>query len=162
MTYQPQPFKPGEAPPTKPAERRGPYVRTPAMCQSIRDRRIGQYLRVSAKDMTEPERAWVGAMVDAEGSVLQATSKRNGRIYWRLSVEMVGNGPEYMSAFLRLTGVGTIRYRTREQREHPFYTWGVWRYLDILSLAQQCALYSIKFQRVLKEGVDGKLSAPAF
>ena len=161
MTYQPQHFAPGEAPATKPGGR-GSYTRTPAMCQSIRERRTGQFFPVSAKEMTDSERAWVGAMVDAEGSVLQATDARNGRTYWRLSIEMVGNGPEYMSALLRATGVGTVRYRIREWQHHEFFVWGVWRYLDILSLARQCAPYSIKLQRVLKEGDDGKLPAAAF
>jgi len=139
---------------------RGKYTRTPAIRQKIREAHLGVYTPATALEMTEPERAWVGALVDAEGTVIQQADTRNNQPHWRLSVEMLG--PEYMSALLRATGVGTIRCRVREGRQHPFFTWGVWRYLDILSLAQQCALYSIKFQRVLKEGYDGKLPAPAF
>ena len=146
--------------PVGPQMPRGVYTRTPQNRGNIRAARLGSYITMSARNMTEPERAWVGAMVDAEGSVLQSIDTRNRLPHWRLSVEMLE--PEYMSALLRATGVGNIYYRRRPQRQHPFFTWGVWRYLDILSLARQCAPYSIKLQRVLKGGDDGRLPASAF
>ncbi len=119
---------------------------------------MGYQLRpCEVREMTEPERAYIGAMIEGEGNVRlynahkSCAACRTGGGHWRITV--VNTDVEIISALLRATGVGRITRRTPEKLENkPCYSWFVGRYNDILSLVRQSARYSTKLQQVTESG----------
>lgn len=88
--------------------------------------------------MTEVEKAWVGAMVEAEGYV----GFYNGR--WRIGV---GNtDPEIISAILRATGVGLVSIQKGTNK--PIIHWSSQRYNDVINLSNQLKDYCMKVRKI--------------
>lgn len=103
----------------------------------------------TAKEMTEIERAWVGAFIEADGTVF-ATTQASGRTR-RFTIGAVQLEIDPIATLLRVTGVGSVsRVRNGEGR-NPVWRWIVGAYEDALSIAEQCAPYSWKLQRILPE-----------
>lgn len=97
------------------------------------------------REMSIDERAWVGAMIEAEGSV----GKPYGQYrQWRITV--VNTDPEILSALLRATGVGIVGLKTRAKQwqRKPCFGWSVQAQLDVAGIVNQCAPYSMKLQQV--------------
>lgn len=93
--------------------------------------------------LTPVEAAWLGAFFDAEGSV---NKEKHGKKY-RLKV--INTEVEFISAFLRLTGVGSIAYREPPQPHHkPCLTWHLTAKNDVLEFVRQCAPYSLKLRTI--------------
>ena len=108
------------------------------------------FLRKSEiREMTEPERAYIGAMIDAEGWVGKMKNRVN---LWRVFIS--NTDPEIISAILRATGGGTVRadsYSVQGKSvlgTKPIFTWGTSRQNNLYSLVDQCASYSMKLQRI--------------
>jgi hypothetical protein len=99
--------------------------------------------------MTEAEAAWVGAFIEADGSVAQ---KPNGD--WTLNVSQ--QNVEIMSALFRITHVGSIHLRYPEGSQHlgltarrDLWTWQVQTQIEVQDIATRCQSYSEKLQKVL-------------
>lgn len=96
--------------------------------------------------MALDEQAWIGAMIEAEGSV----SKPYGpHLQWRIGV---GNTDlEIISALLRVTGVGTIHLQPPSKLgRKTCWTWQVQAANDVAAIVKQCAPYSMKLRRIEK------------
>ena len=97
------------------------------------------------KEFSEIEAAWIGALIEGEGSV-----GSDGRDHMKVTV--TNTDPEVLSAFLRVLGTGHIyphhKNRTRNNHTKPCYTWQISRRVDILYLVQRCFHYSTKLQRL--------------
>lgn len=95
----------------------------------------------SIREMAEIERAWLGAMVEAEGSVgFYNTNGRHG--HWRVTI--ANKDPEVISAALRLTRIGSVC-----PRPSGVLYWVVDRRNDVRLLAEQLAPYCMKVRRIL-------------
>jgi hypothetical protein len=103
--------------------------------------RTGQFITSRLRPLTEIEASWLGAMVDAEGSVVR---RPNGRYRFMF----VNTEVEYISAFLRLTGVGSISVKTSEGRL-LCYSWEMGAENEVKAFAQAISLYSLKARKVL-------------
>ena len=105
------------------------------------------YIKPSqVRQMAPDERAWVGAMIEAEGSVMVNPSHSNHKA----KIMVANTDPEILSALLRATGVGHVGLKTesRQWQRKPCYTWQVQAQLEARDIALQCAPYSMKLQRV--------------
>ena len=102
----------------------------------------GRYRPAQLRDMTEAEAAYVGAMIDGEGTVY---FHPNGGI----KVQFVNTNVEYVSAFLRATGVGRVHCRRGDERKLDLFIWQINAHNDVVALAERCSMYSTKLQRVL-------------
>jgi hypothetical protein len=92
--------------------------------------------------MRAVECAWVGAFIDAEGSVGLAKPWKDA---WQIALQITE--PEYVSTLLRFTGVGNVSYSNpRGISKLPQYRWSVTAKLDIETLLRQLAPYSLKAQ----------------
>ena len=99
-----------------------------------------------ARDMSEVEAAWVGAMIDAEGWIVRATAHRVNA----LRICLGNTAPEIISGLLRATGVGTVCCRAFKPKHYlPYFQWSVNAWNDVMAIAKQCAPYSVKAQDVL-------------
>lgn len=96
------------------------------------------------RNMTAVERAWAGAFIDAEGSVLWVADR--GSYAPRVSLE--STDPEYISTLLRVTGIGTAHYRDRPSplSTRASWVWAVYRWRDVVALIDAILPYSIKAQ----------------
>ena len=97
--------------------------------------------------MTGIEAAWVGAIIEGEGSVME----KHGSLRPRWRVMVANTDPEIMSALLRLTGSGSICCtvdRKGTLGTKPVYRWELAAVEDVLHLVRQCSPYSMKLQRV--------------
>ena len=104
------------------------------------------------REMSEPERAWVGAFIDADGCV-SANNERRFNLRFPWSVSVTQKEVEPISALLRATGAGSVLYTTSRQDYVTRQSLGIWqwslrRMLDVIGLASQCILYSEKLQKV--------------
>ena len=84
-------------------------------------------------------RAWLGAMIEAEGCVTRYTNRVCG---WRVAV--TNKDPEIISAFLRWFGAGSVAYRLPSE----VMIWYVDRKNDVSSVAEQLASYCMKVRKV--------------
>lgn len=101
--------------------------------------------------MTTVEAAWVGAMIEAEGSVVIRTSTAPGRSgYHELKVVVGNTDPEIISALLRLVGAGTVCVKTfsKQWQRKMCFSWQVQAREDVREIARQCAPFSMKLQKV--------------
>lgn len=114
-------------------------------CDSERHIR-GRYRHSSQlREMSEPEKAYVGAMVDGEGWI---GAYKTGR-YTYHKVTVVNTSLEIISALLRATGVGAVGFRDRNNpRWKPCWEWTVNRRGNVLALAKLCSPYSFKLQEL--------------
>jgi hypothetical protein len=103
---------------------------------------------VSLRVMTEVEAAWVGAMIEAEGSIYLHPQYNQQR----MRIDVCNTDPEIISALLRLTGIGSVYVdmpRDTRLGTKPAYHWLVHQYLNAGALARRIAAYSPKAQRLL-------------
>ena len=101
------------------------------------------------RQMSPVEAAYVGAMVDAEGTV----RIKDG--YWQ--VNFPNTEVEYVSAVVRATGIGSVYCRdlTGRASSNPRFTpstkllwiWATTRKADVEELARQLSPYSTKMQK---------------
>ncbi len=104
-------------------------------------------LPCSVREMTEPERAWVGAMVEAEGSVTERPTKSH-HTYRDWVLQLANTDFEITSALLRTTGVGHVYWAEPPTGTRPQLHWRVNRKLDLLDLQRQLAPYCMKIRRL--------------
>ncbi len=100
-----------------------------------------------AKNMSSIERAYVGALLDAEGSLSPHSSWPRS---WRMQVS--NTEVELISALLRATGVGRVYYDARDGNtlgSKAIWTWMVQPYNDVLAIVRQLQKFSIKAQVAL-------------
>jgi hypothetical protein len=95
--------------------------------------------------MSSVEAAWVGAFIEADGSVSESQPRA---FTWRITVAQKEIEP--ISTLLRFTGGGTVclGYTTYKTLKYPIWLWNVTRKLDVLALARQCAPYCVKLQKL--------------
>lgn len=105
----------------------------------------------SVNTMTVEEAAWVGAIIEGEGTIAYRQGKPR-------AIQVVNTDPEIHSALLRLTGVGkmygTVRPATglaSKSPRKPCFVWHVGSKLNMISIARQCRRYSTKLQRIEEE-----------
>lgn len=98
----------------------------------------GSKLRPSqVRTMSDVERAWVGAFIEADGCAFM----RKGP-----NLNVVQKEIDPLATLLRVTGAGKIQMNSK-----GIWAWTVWRANDALDIAKQCAPYSWKLQSLLKE-----------
>ena len=100
-----------------------------------------------ARQMTEVEAAWVGAMIEGEGSVIVRQS-RSG--YHELKIVVHNTDVEIMSAMLRAVGTGSIGVKTfsKQWQRKTCWVWQLQAAEDVRAVAAQCKPYSTKCQKV--------------
>lgn len=110
------------------------------------------------RSMSEPEAAYVGALLDGEGWVTNVVG--SGPLI------TIGNtGIEIISALLRSTGMGAVYYAPKPLRNGNWaqYRWSVLKRADATALCERVKEYSIKAQWLLQVGwaVRGQLRKSA-
>ncbi len=101
----------------------------------------------AAREMTEIERAWLGAFIEADGCTFIRRDPRLTRPKLVINISQKEIDP--IATALRITQAGRVQWSPL--RPHPQWAWNVYRLNDSLSIARQCAPYSWKLQRVLAE-----------
>ena len=86
--------------------------------------------------MTEPEAAWVGAFIEADGSVCLSRGRKAAA-----NIAVTQKDIEPISALLRLTGVGRV-YLDRNR----IWQWVVCAQGDVAQIIQRILPYSTKAQ----------------
>ena len=100
-----------------------------------------------AKEMPITERAYVGAMMDAEGCISPHSEWPRSWIMQVSNTEV-----ELISALLRATGVGRVYYDARDRNvlsRKEIWLWMVQPYNDVLAIVRQLQPFSIKAQVAL-------------
>jgi hypothetical protein len=123
-------------------------TQTAARRQERKELGIARYAReqITLREMSEPEAAWVGAMLDAEGSIRISTSGYP-------TLQVVNTNPEILSALLRATGIGRIYWRKPSvvyQARLPVFQWLVQQRDNARALLTRIQTYSMKAQRALE------------
>ena len=108
--------------------------------------RRGIFAPTGVRGMAEPERAYIGAMLDGEGC-----------IYWRKGkrakvpqLTFANTDPEILSALLRAMGTGTVVHHRDRRATRPLFYVHVWRLADVWAVCKQVVLYSAKAQEALR------------
>jgi len=102
--------------------------------------------RVSrVRQMTDVEAAWIGALIEGEGSIWWVKTKRHT---WP-AVNVSNTDPEIISALLRTTGVGSVHHQKTPtnaliQGAKPCYIWMAQAQREAADIIRQCAPYSMK------------------
>ena len=94
-----------------------------------------------ARKMSAVEAAYVGAMLDGEGTV--HIKRRNA------AFSVANSEIEFISAILRATGCGKVYYREPQKGNLPMWSWYSGSRLTLEDLAVQLAPYSIKAQKYI-------------
>lgn len=105
--------------------------------------------------MSEPEAAYVGALLDGEGWVTNLVGSG--------PLVTIGNtGVEIISALLRSTGIGTVYYAPAPAHKANWgqYRWSVLRKGEALALCERVREYSIKAQWLITSGWAVRGSSP--
>ena len=98
----------------------------------------------TVRTMTEIERAWVGAFIEADGcAFVRHQPERSDHIVITITQKEI----DPIATCLRVTGAGRVHLDMRVN----IWFWSVSRLNDARELAIQCAPYSWKLQRVLEE-----------
>jgi hypothetical protein len=113
----------------------------------------------SAREMTEPEQAYIGALIDGEGCVHLRENRG-------ITIDVTNTEVELISACLRATGCGSVSLKNRAGDVpragrwclHDAFVWYVYRHNDIDAIARQCAPWSMKCQRALEWLADRALA----
>ena len=123
----------------------------------VKGQRVRQPFQPSSvKEMTEIEAAWMGALLEGEGTAEVAwypTRQGSGRYTPRIRASVVNTDPELMSACLRLVGTGSVS--PRSPREGSFgkhkqqFVWTLQARNSVLDFFHRVAPYSMKAQDAL-------------
>jgi len=107
--------------------------------------RLGCYRKSNVREMSPVEAAWIGAMIEAEGSVI-FRPQHSGHL---AKISMTNCDPEVLSAMLRVTGAGHL-YPAPVHRwgRKPVFHWGISAWNEVKDIVRQCAAYSMKLQKV--------------
>ena len=105
------------------------------------------------RTLSDVEAAWVGAMIDGEGSIYRCV----GRSPYRM--DFANTEVELVATMLRLVGSGCVGYvngKPSERRAFIKHIKDAWRWYlypinDIAALLEQIAPYSIKAQKWLPD-----------
>jgi len=106
--------------------------------------------------MTPEEAAYVGSMIDAEGWVTHHGSNQgfNRHKTQYPGISIANQEVEIISAMIRATGCGRVNLKDKPGRntrlKKIIWSWNLRRVADVEAVAQQCAPYSMKCQKVLK------------
>lgn len=100
-----------------------------------------------AREMSEIERAWIGAFLEADGhcGVYNRRGGSGTSRHLHLAITQSIKNPEPISAALRLTQVGSVSVSNGQMH------WQVSALNDVLAIAEQIEPYSEKAQRTLQE-----------
>lgn len=116
---------------------------------------IGRALRYpcAVRDMSEPERAWVGAAIDMDGSIVSHINR--GKFTPQRRIMFAGAEVEHIAILLRLTGTGKVQYLGINQTstfisKRPLWRWCTSTQADFASITNQCAPYSLKCREAAK------------
>lgn len=105
---------------------------------------MGKWLACRVREMSDVQAAWVGAIIEAEGSVV--FTPRTSLHYARIQVS--NTDVEIISALMRTTGVGSVCLLQQSKLgTKDCWCWAVQARNDIQSLVRQCSLYAMKLQR---------------
>ena len=103
------------------------------------------------REMAIDERAWIGAMIEAEGSVA-IQPKHSAH---RVKLNVVNTDLEIISAMFRSTGAGSVQLKSINPiggagfiGSRPCWVWWCSRWNEIKDLVRQCGAYSMKLQKV--------------
>lgn len=95
-----------------------------------------------AREMSEVERAWLGAFIEADGSA----GWRQMKTMRRPQITIAQKEIEPIATALRITQCGSVN-----KGKHQCWHWEVMATNDVIAVAEQCAPYSWKIQRMLEE-----------
>jgi hypothetical protein len=96
----------------------------------------------------EPEAAWLGALIDGEGSVIY--KKRDGSPR-SLRLQICNTDPELLSSCLRVTQLGTVYSVPHNQPNwRPAFHWVLQDKVAVENLLRRISKYSAKAQRALE------------
>ena len=119
-----------------------------------RRRNIGRALRYprAVRNMTDAERAWVGAAIDMDGCITSHTNRGKFTPQWRAVFS--GAEVEHIAALLRITGIGKVQYlgvcpTSTLNGKRPLWRWSTSTQADFAALIGQCAPYSLKCQEAM-------------
>ena len=118
-----------------------PEIITPSVRETHRKTQFGNYAPMTLRIMSEPERAWFGAIIDGEGWLVQYKERP-----YAFKIGIGNTSMEIMSAILRLSQAGKVYARPKRKGEKLFLSWFLGRYRDIQALIFQCSKYSEKLQ----------------
>ena len=101
--------------------------------------------------MSDVEAAWIGALVDGEGSVCYIVHPGQGRSTRRFDVGVVNTEVELLSACLRLTQCGSVYHKPASPKgpfaeTRPCFAWKISRWSPALALLRRIRPYSLKAQ----------------
>lgn len=112
--------------------------------------------------MSECAAAWLGALLDGEGSVYKAKGHagRRRRLPW---IAIANTEVELIATCLRITGAGTIQTRLQPSAafgSRRMWCWMCQKVADVPVLLQRLAPYSLKAQKAIISSSTGKHGGP--
>ena len=124
--------------------------------------RKGTPRQATIRQMTDVEAAWMGAMLEGEGSVMLLPHHSSRKPFVRAVI--TNTDPEIMSACLRLTNAGRVNRgqdnRSSLVRETKIcFAWAIQAWNDVMSFLQQVRPYSMKAQQLFTI-LSNKYGAP--
>ena len=104
----------------------------------------------TARILSPPEAAWVGALIEGEGALTSIGPNAYGVRY--PTIQVANTDIEIIATLLRLTGVGRVcmdgmRGRRRPAHHKQQWRWAVQRHVDVQHLIEQIAPYCWKVRR---------------
>src|SRR3990167_2254942 len=96
----------------------------------------------SLREMTEVEAAWVGATIEAEGTISRRTQKPQ-----IIEIRVGSSSVETIATLLRLRGVGTVYLHSSAASpltKKTIWDWVVFRKLDSLALISAVSPYLVE------------------
>lgn len=100
-----------------------------------------QLAPLTLRSMTDVEAAWVGAMIEAEGTIRKTYSGQ--------AIHVPNTDAEVLSALLRATGIGCVYPKTKNIGTRDIFQWVVQQRINVQALLERIAPYSMKAQRAL-------------
>lgn len=113
-------------------------------------RKYGKRQPATARDMSEVERAWVGAMLEGEGSTFIHPDYRDSRPSFTPHIGIGNTEIEVISAIVRATGLGGVSSREKGSSlgSKRMWVWQTNAWNDVLALLPQLLPYSTKAQKL--------------
>lgn len=97
-------------------------------------------------ELTEVQAAWIGAVIDCEGSLIRTQLPGFVQIGYQVS----NTDPEIMSALLRVTHAGSISTQEYPRNGHKLcLRWRIVNMTDVAALTSRILAYSFKAQTML-------------